>query len=342
MLETALHNVDIDITEDCWVTAAALCYGTHALEAAAYCCSVNLRTTIETVKPAMIIPVGIDAVRAVMSHLWREGAGDMSRFFGERIPVAKWGAWVCPVYDANYILSLGRTSAGLPQGLGETAYLWLTRHIEAMAEKLNQPVVAETPNVDLVFNVDEIVYWLNTVSGLSKGYVAFDYECNCLRPETTGAKVLCASLCVGGWDKCKKVLSFPMLNSVIPAWRAFLASNVAKIGWNVKFEQNFSRVLFGQPVNNFVSDGMLNAHLLDCRKGVTSLKYQAFAKLGVGGYEDSVSGYIDSSKDGKLNRLHELPKEILLKYCGLDSYLTWKLVMMQMREFEMSPYWKAN
>jgi hypothetical protein len=57
------------------------------------------------------------------------------------------------------------------------------------------------------------------------------------------------------------------------------------------------------------------------------------------GYEDVVKPYM-SGGIGKLNRLHEVPLELLLQYCAQDSLYTWRLFVKQMRQFGQKPYWK--
>jgi hypothetical protein len=103
-------------------------------------------------------------------------------------------------------------------------------------------------------------------------------------------------------------------------------------------EDRWSRVHFGTAVNNWAADTMLNAHILNCSKGVTGLKFQAFAHFGESGYDEVTQPYLSGA--GKLNRLHELPIEKLLLYCAMDSLLTWRLAVKQMRELGQEKYWQ--
>ena len=106
-----------------------------------------------------------------------------------------------------------------------------------------------------------------------------------------------------------------MSSSIRKAWIRFLRSPVPKIAHNLKMEDRWSRVHFGTAVNNWAADTMLNAHILDCNKGVTGLKFQAFANFGESGYDDVIKPYLSGA--GKLNRLHELPIEKLLLSFGI-------------------------
>ncbi|MDR0327287.1 MAG: hypothetical protein LBI05_03215 [Planctomycetaceae bacterium] len=353
-LAAAFQKAGLDIQKDCWTTGAALCYGKGHAALAVECCRANLLGTIKELKPKVIVPVGIGATQAVLSHLWREGSGEMLRFCGYQIPAKKWNAWVCPVFDSAYILSLGHRHADKDEhadkndqnpvtlrGLSGVAFLWLERHIAAIWDKLpNRPFDGNTKDrITLLYNTDEIADALESIGNSDKGWAAFDYETNCLKPEVTGAKVLCVSVCLGGWNKDICTIAFPMSKEVRQAWIRFLQSPVPKIAHNLKMEDRWSRVHFGTEVNNWAVDTMLNAHILDCSKGVTGLKFQAFAHFGESGYDDVAEPYIKSG-NGKLNRLHTLPIEKLLVYCATDSLMTWRLAITQMRELGQEKYWQ--
>jgi uracil-DNA glycosylase len=342
---TALHNADIDVYDDCWMTGAALCYGKGPSLLAIESCLPNLDRTIRELQPKLIIPIGNDATYAVMSFLWREDStGDIQCFIGQQIPAKRWNAWVCPVYDSAYILSLGyrnQEESGIPTGTGVVAYLWLERYISAAVEKLEEepfPDKEQKDPIQFLYSVDAVGELLAAIGHFDKGYAIFDYETNCLKPEVEGARVLCASVCLGGWNKACKVIVFPMLNDIVPEWIKFLRSPIPKVAHNCKFEDRWSNVYFKTPVNKWVGDTMLNAHILNCRSGITGLKFQAAVNFGVVGYADATKPYMTSGVD-KLNRLHEVPLELLLKYCAQDSLFTWRLFVKQMRQFGEKPYW---
>ena len=347
-LATAFKKAVIDMQKDCWTTGAALCYGKIHASLAIECCRANLLDTIKELKPKVIVPVGTAATQAVLSNLWREGSGEMLKFCGYQIPAKKWNAWVCPVFDSAYILSLGHRHAesgdqnpDTLRGLCGVAFLWLERHIAAIQDKLpNRPNSDNTKDrITLLYHTNEIAEALERIGNSDKGWAAFDYETNCLKPEVTGARVLCASVCLGGWNKDIFTVAFPVSKDIRQSWIRFLQSPVPKIAHNLKMEDRWSRVHFGTAVNHWAVDTMLNAHILDCSKGVTGLKFQAFAHFGESGYDDVVEPYIKSGGGGKLNRLHELPIEKLLVYCATDSLMTWRLAITQMRELGQEQYW---
>jgi uracil-DNA glycosylase len=347
-IQTILRDADIELRQDCWMTGAALCYKVGAsLLLAIESCLPNLASTVRELQPKLIIPMGERATYAVLSALWRDGnIGDMSRFFGWQIPAKQWNAWICPVYDSAYIMSLGYTNPNKPNtptGAGVAAYFWLKQHINEALKKLEEPPPDDQQTVSIQFLYDAVTISeiLKHIGNYDKGYAIFDYETNCLKPETKGAKVLCASVCFGGWNKVWKCIAFPMLNDTIPVWKQFLQSPIPKIAHNCKFEDRWSNVYFETSVNNWFGDTMLNVHILDCRQGISGLKFQTSVNFGVIGYEDATKPYM-SGGVGKLNRLHEIPVETLLKYCGYDSFYTWRLFVKQMRQLGQIPYWKLK
>ncbi|MDR2704341.1 MAG: hypothetical protein LBC02_01050 [Planctomycetaceae bacterium] len=346
LIGNALVNADIEPEQDCWMTGAVLCHGKKQTTAAMECCLPNLNRTIQQLRPKLIIPIGELATHAVLSFLWHDNSlGDMFRFFGWQIPVEKWNAWLCPVYDSAYIMSLGyknQSNTDTPTGTGVVAYFWLEKHIKAAVAKLNESPIADVTqkeSTQLLYDAETINETLDRISNYNKGYAVFDYEANCLKPEVEGAKVLCASVCLGGWNKVWKSIAFPMSSDVVPAWKRFLQSPIAKVAQNCKFEDRWSNVYFKTPVNNWVGDTLLNTHILDCRGGITGLKFQTAVNFGVMGYDDATKPYMEGGV-GKLNRLHLVPVEILLRYCGCDTFYTWRLFVKQMREFGQKPYWE--
>ena len=178
LLKTALSEAGIDMQKDCWTTGAAICYGKGHASLSIECCRPNLLQSIKELQPKVILPVGLGATQAVLSQLWREGTGEMSRFCGYQIPAKKWNAWVCPIFDSAYILSLGNRFADkggkkpdFPRGLGGVAFLWMIRHIEAMMKKLpNRPDTSDTKDhVTLLYNSDEIACVLERICNRNRG-----------------------------------------------------------------------------------------------------------------------------------------------------------------------------
>ena len=111
-----------------------------------------------------------------------------------------------------------------------------------------------------------------------------------------------------------------------------------KIAQNMKFEETWSSVILKTPVQGWKLDTMLMTHILDNRKGITSVKFQTYVQFGVVDYASEVSPFlksIDPESANSMNRIEEListkdGKKKLLVYCGYDSIYEYRLAMLQM------------
>ena len=98
--------------------------------------------------------------------------------------------------------------------------------------------------------------------------------------------------------------------------------------------QTWSRVFFQTRVRNWYHDTMLAAHVLDNRSSITSIKFQAFVRYGLGNYDQQVAPYIESGDKNAnaFNRISQVSTDSLLKYCGYDSFLEWLTARDQRHE----------
>jgi hypothetical protein len=107
----------------------------------------------------------------------------------------------------------------------------------------------------------------------------------------------------------------------------------------MKFEDTWAAWRLGVHVGGWAWDTMLAAHVLDNRPGISGLKFQAYVRYGIGGYNTEVKPYLESpGKNGNAhNRIEELIKtatgrQRLLVYCGMDALLERRLALDQMKE----------
>jgi hypothetical protein len=160
--------------------------------------------------------------------------------------------------------------------------------------------------------------------------VAVDFECNMLKPDSNKARILSCAVSNG-----KISFAYPWHGEAAKATRELLDSDVPKIGWNYKYEDRFTMKEFGHPVNNWMYDGMIGTHILDNRRNICSLKFQAFVRLGVDSWDDDVKPYMGSKGSNEPNRLTDFPLDKLLIYNSYDALLEWKLAQIQMKELGM-------
>jgi uracil-DNA glycosylase family 4 len=336
VIQPALEQCNLDLYHDCWSTGAILCYGKTDYKLSLDCCLSNLIRTIEQLKPIVIISLGEYAAKSIFKVI--DSQTDVEKFHGYQLPIKKWNCWFCPVMDIRELnptkieTEYGSTNRFSQNQLVQ--HLWLGDYIDSAVSKLpKRPFNDEKPEkIRLLYETNEICSVLEAISTSKKGFVAFDYECNCLKPEIIGAKCLCASVCIGDENKPWCTYAFPFSSKEIKEkWVDFLKSPIPKVAHNVKFELRWSKVHFKTDVNNWLWDSMLAAHIIDCRKGVTGLKFQTFVNFGVAGYEDETKQYMDGINSWELNRLEECPPEILLRYCAEDANYTHRLCALQRR-----------
>lgn len=322
-LSETLDKFGIKMRKDCILTNALICHpktGARDPNRINYC-RANLIKTIEQHKPHIIIPLGTNAIRSLMSWLYKgEDIGTTSRWTGWQIPSTKLNAWVCPNYSPAYVLA--EEKHPVPKMLFE-------RYLKA-AVKLKGRPFAEGEVPDYKKRVQVILDHREAAKEIAQFAeegipIAFDYECSCLRPEYEGASILCCSVSNG-----RRTIAYPWLGKAIKATGRLLRTNLPKIASNLKMEDRWSRWAFGKPVRNWAWDTMVVAHLLDNRPNITSIKFQAFVLLGQEPYDSHIKPLLKATKGGLTNQAaDEIDIHQMLVYCGLDSLLEWEVAKIQ-------------
>jgi uracil-DNA glycosylase family 4 len=331
-LRSTLHDLGIRIKRDCWVTNTLICRPpknrTPSPREIDYC-RPNILNTIEKLKPNVIILLGGAAISSLIGYLWQDSPGEVGRWVGWQIPSQKLNCWICPTYHPSFVMR------NQDQKNGPVSDLLFERHLEAAFKITAKPWNLGTPDYKKQIKIElnpikaaDFIHWAIE----DGGPVAFDYETTCLKPEWDGAEIVCCSLYKGG--SCG--ISFPWHGAAIPAMQKFLRSDVPKIASNMKFEDRWSKRILGCRVRNWKWDTMLSAHILDNRRGITSIKFQAFIHLGTDPYNRQIEDYLEAKKGSHLNRVKEIELDKLLLYCGLDSLLELKIAQMQAKKLGMS------
>jgi len=256
----------------------------------------------------------------VLGWLWREDVGQIGRWVGWKIPDQRLNAWVCPTWHPSYV---GRSDDPVVK-------LWFNRHLEAALELEGRPWDG-VPNW-----MSKVIRWGDSDKVVGRlracvddgGPVAFDYETNMLKPDSPLAAIYSCAVCWRG----RETFAFPWVGEAVKAMGELLRSPVPKMCHNVKFEDRWTRKAFGHRIRNCVWDTMQNAHVLDNRRGITSLKFQAYARLGQAPYDDDVTPYFKSSGSNVPNRIGEADLGKVLVYNGMDALCCYKLAELQMKE----------
>lgn len=285
------------------------------------CCRPTVLKTIREFKPNVIILLGKFAIQSVIGAEWKDDLGEVGRWVGWQIPSKTFNAWLCPTYHPSFVLREDEDA---------TLVKIVRSHImSALLLENTPPYGWDLGKVDLLSG-SEAIWALQKLDGMGQGNVAFDYETNCLKPDGSDSRIVCASFCHEGWT-----FAFPYETGVIHSGMSAVLRNprLGKIGANCKFEERWTKRHFRHSVTDWVWDTVLAAHCADNRSHVTSVKFQAYVNGGINDYASGTKDYFES--DGKrggnsLNRIDEIPTEQLLQYCGWDSYVEWKLAEYQM------------
>jgi len=79
---------------------------------------------------------------------------------------------------------------------------------------------------------------------------------------------------------------------------------------------------------------MVAAHVLDNRKEICSLKFQAFVRLGQPDWDSHLKKFMQVDGSNEKNRIKEIPLRSLLLYNGMDSLLEYKMWQIQSQELK--------
>lgn len=324
-LERTLRKLGVDMRRDCWLTNSLICRpeGNEIKNAKMIeWCRPNLIKTLDELKPEIIIPLGSHAVTSLLGHIWKEDVGGIMKWAGFRIPCQKPNAWICPAFHPSYVERSDDT-----RGNPAVALLW-EKHLEAALDLRGRPwesIPDYESRIRKLYDQEEICRAVQVI--MSPGTpIAFDYETNCLKPETEGSCIVSCALSNG-----TTTIAFPWQGQkVIEQMGIFLRSPLPKLGQNIKFEERWTAHEFGHAVNGWAHDCILGQHVIDCRGGITGFKFQAFVYLGAESYDDEVKPFLKPEKGKKINRiLEEIDLPRLLLYNGCDALLEWEVAQKQ-------------
>ncbi|KKK64622.1 hypothetical protein LCGC14_2982360, partial [marine sediment metagenome] len=153
------------------------------------------------------------------------------------------------------------------------------------------------------------------------------YETDRLKPDADDSQIISCAISNG-----EHTVAYPWVGEAIIETSRLLRSPIPKIAANIKFEERWTRKVLGHGVRNWKRDTMQAAHVLNNEPGITSVKFQAFVRLGVGDYDSHIVPYFKSASSNAPNRIKELNLSDLLLYNGMDALLEFKIAEKQMKE----------
>ncbi len=320
VLRRALDKYGIDLDKDCWKTNAVVCRppkNRTPSKKEIKCCNPNLMKVIASKKPNLIILLGGVALDSFLLDKFTGASGGINKWRGFVIPDQKHKVWVTSTFHPSYILrSRGVKSI-------ETLF---EKDLKNAVKYANKKVPIE-PEYKIRTIPDKTIPPLTEEVKL----LAFDYETTGLKPYAKGHEIVCCAISY----KENYAEVFEMTNKMKKLWVRILKNkNIKKTAHNLKFEHQWGREILGVTTRGWKWDSMIAAHVLDNRKGITGLKFQAYINFGQSNYSSHIEKYLKSESGIGFNKIHEAPVEDLHKYCGMDALLQYKLAVKQRGKFK--------
>ena len=313
-----VEDAGFDIETDVWSTFALICHPHDKLKDAGKqitYCRPNITNALSARKPRVVVAMGPMALRSLIAPYWRS-VGDMERWVGWRIPTPD-GYWICPTYSPSFA----------KHHKNDLIRKQFAQHIETAMKIETRPAKPRDwkAEVEIIYDDIEAARALRDMHRAG-GWVAIDYETNCLKPEYPEAEIISCAASNG-----ERTISYFWQGAAIKATSKLLRSDrTMKIASNLKMEERWTFKHLGHRVRNWGWDTMLAAHCLDNRQGICGLKFQSFVNLGAPSYNQTVEPYLRSS--GWYNRIKKIHPQDLLLYGGMDALLEFELAMHQRKE----------
>ena len=333
LLKETYEDLKIDLFEDCLNINAVNCrpvdkQGNNRAPTNTEidCCRRRVLDIIEEYKPKVILILGNAALYSLIGHRWKKDLGGITKWRGFTIPDQDFKTWLCPTFHPSYIERAGNDKYN--RGTTIETLIWQQDLEQAFGIK-------NIPFPNYVEPEIEIIEDLSVLKNI-KTESAFDYETTGLKPHAEGHRIVCVS--IADTENHAYVFLMPKTRKDREPFIKYLTNpDLKKIAQNLKFEHTWTKVRLGTDVQGWEWDTMLATHLFDNRPGITGLKFQAYVQFGIIDYSSEVDSYLsalDNTNANSLNRIFELlkkpnGKEILCKYCGLDSIFELRLANRQ-------------
>lgn len=314
-LKEVVHDLGYDLYEDCWFTYSVICQpGNEKVTGKEIeFCRPNILKFLNEKRPNVIILLGSKAIQSVIGWAWKDNVyydSSTDHWVGYKIPDRSVNAWICPTYDIQDII---REDDKMLESV-------FTSHISEAFDKAQSKPWKEVVNLqDQVEVIKDTRKAAKEIIGIAEQeeVTAVDYEANALKPEYSGFKVLSCSLSVLGSNRA---ISFPWDSHTQEAMAKFWFGKSGKVMSNAKYEDRLTRFLYKRPIRNVYWDTMLASHVIDCRGGITSIKFQVYIWIGVGAYNDHIEPFLREARGTHINLADtEIDLDQLLTYGGEDS-----------------------
>jgi uracil-DNA glycosylase family 4 len=295
------------------------------------CCLPILRQRINKTKPRLIIACGEEAANMLLPTDNKVG---ITKLRGRLIPLHEYNCLMYVTFDPNKMDGYGvfHYYDSFKKDINRIANLWERKlYKRTIINKiLKERRILDGIRINRLDTEHEVDQAFETFNNAEQ--ITIDYETNGLFPYEDVFHVRYVGFAIGkqAWwlhipslivrhgdewfEKFKRQMQELLANE-----------NVIKIAQNVKYEDLCSKYYFDSPEIIGQADPMLATHVIDQRRGCTSLDFQNLVRFGIPEYSGLVKYYLTTleSEDSRTNRIDEAPIEDVGHYLGLDVITTW-------------------
>lgn len=326
--EAERNGVDID--RDCWKINSVNCRPPNNRKPTRRelgLCRFMIDKAIEKLKPKFIWLFGGKAIESF--YMGRFSEVGVERWRGLCIPDKPTNAWILPMFHPSFLLH-----KNMERNLESVFARDMEFAVKQLKLKKDHPKFTDFESkVEVLLDFKKVERLLLNIIKRKKTIV-IDYETSNTKPFGVGQVIWTIAVGFGG-----KGYAFPYgyphweseeLERIEDLWKGVLVNpKIKKIGHNLKFEDKWSRVVFGVEVSGWLWCTMNAEHIIDGRKRFTGLKFQSYVRFGLEGYNEDVKNYISVKEGDFRNRLDEVPLKKLLLYNGIDVVVTEEMYKRQ-------------
>lgn len=295
-------------------------------------CRTRVWKAISKYKPKVIVPLGMLAIECLVGHRWYSSKlGAISQWRNWSIPDRDLKCWIIPSYHPAYIL---RTMEAI--GAAEVIF---EKDIKKAIKHIEKPLLTWKEERECVETlVDEKNILKRLVAIQEHSTITLDYETTGLKPHNNKHHIVY----IGVGISENEAFCFPaktMSNTVRKEFIRILTDpTIKKVIQNLMFEYLWTLVCLDTKIQNCVACTMQSSHVLDHRKGISALKFQAYVRTGLIDFSSDITPYLEGINEEELganafNRIYDAPAQKVMEYCATDCIVTYRLWRLQQEEF---------
>lgn len=326
-------------------------------------CKGRLDDFIKEIKPKLILAFGEETLPLTVGVDWTRNLGDIQKWRGFLIPYRRWnnGIWLMHTYSPKEIVlqesfvrnekwKNASTFADKAYAVRNNAtyriqYRLLLDDLKNAFKGYSKPIPPkpETLTKPAVLNEEEALEFLRRTYRYLKqnpnAPLVLDLETNALKPFDKDKRIYSMAVLANPDDVCG---AFRFTDKIQFAMQKIAELNPRVIGANYSFDYLWGRVVGKYDLPRCVWDVCIVQHILDNRKGITSLKFCGLIYWG-SIWEATVHSYLEPSAEdtekrgtNAVNKIFDCPDEhAVLYYNSMDVILTYYCMQKQ---FEL---WKS-